>query len=346
VEQGNSTKRIIGLATDEANELPDEDAERVAALRAFLKFCEQYGQGTKALAVAYALAKKTLDRLISGKPAIFNSANIADLVGQKVSSDRATAWLSKVWKDLEQRLEERRTGFQDTARQASLSIYAWPKKSTGAGGAGNSSTYAMEFLKLPEEGEKPVSAPSCEISYVQELTLEPAFWAKPLLSTGFVLSGWRRTTFIGFGVAVIGAVGLALLWTLYAISGTWSSIQVGGVLLLLMFAAMVTWLGTSILRPFSQLLDRRIIMAPDALVAFRELNVQLEMSREKSETGEPFRLIRLVRYSGKCPTCGETVHVVDGGREFYGRLVGRCEEHPVEHVYSFDRYAKRGLSLR
>ena len=340
VAQGNSGFEINGLRMGEF-------AEQIAALQAFLDFHQQFDRETKALAVARALAQASLERMEDGRPvAKYNSANIADLVKQKVGPDGATAWLSKVWKGLEQTLEERRTGIQDVARQAGADIYAWPKKTPGAGGAGNSSEYSIEFLPLPQS-EAPVVTPlPGEITYVQELTLKPAFWARPLFRKGFPLKGWRRTAFIAFGVAVLLAVGGVLLLTWIALNNPRVSSSARDVAVWMLFAMMMSWIGYSILRPFSDLADLRLIMAPDVMVGFTELNVQLELARERPADEEPFRVMRLVRYSAKCAVCGETVHLADGKKEFPGRLIGRCSEQPREHVYSFDRHTRIGRPLR
>jgi len=53
-----------------------------------------------------------------------------------------------------------------------------------------------------------------------------------------------------------------------------------------------------------------------------------------------------VRYAATCPVCNARVQVESGGREFHGRLVGRCQESPDEHVFSFDRVTRAGKSLR
>lgn len=339
---------VQGNSGFEINELSEgEFAEQIAALQAFLDFHQQFDRETKALAVARALAQASLERLKTGRAvAKYNSANIADLVGQKVGPDGATGWLSKVWKGLEQSLDERRTGIQDVARQAGAKIYAWPKKTPGAGGAGNSSEYSIEFLSLPQS-EAPVVTPlPGEVTYVQELTLKPAFWARPLFKKGFPLKGWRRTSFIAFGVVVLLAVGGTLLLTWIALNNPRLSSSAKDVALWVLLAMMVSWIGYSILKPFSDLADLRLIMAPDVMVGFTELNVQLELARERPADGEPFRVLRLVRYSAKCAVCGETVHLADGKREFPGRLVGRCSEQPREHVYSFDRHTRIGRPLR
>jgi hypothetical protein len=337
---------VQGNSGFEINELEAGRAQQVAALRAFLAFHRQFDRETKALAVARALAQDSLDRLESGRPiAKYNSANIADLVDQKVGPDGATGWLSKVWKSLEQSLEERRTGIQDVARQAGANIYAWPKKTPGAGGAGNSSEYSIEFLSLPQSDNPVVTPLPGEITYVQELTLKPAFWARPLFKKGFPLKGWRRTGFIAFGVVVLLAVAGALLLSWIALNNPKVS-SAKDVSVWVLFALMMVWVGYSTLKPFSDLADLRLIMAPDVMVGFTERNVQLELARERPADEKPYRVLRLVRYSAKCAVCGETVHLADGKREFPGRLVGRCSEQPREHVYSFDRHTRIGKPLR
>jgi len=91
--------------------------------------------------------------------------------------------------------------------------------------------------------------------------------------------------------------------------------------------------------------DKRIIMAPDIVIGFREYGVQLELTRIDSTPGAASRL-GLVRYAATCPICGAKVQVESGGREFHGRLVGRCQESPDEHVFSFDRITRSGINLR
>jgi hypothetical protein len=35
-----------------------------------------------------------------------------------------------------------------------------------------------------------------------------------------------------------------------------------------------------------------------------------------------------------------------GEPDFPHRIIGRCEEHPREHVFSFDRSSKRGVLIQ
>ncbi|MHA6825706.1 hypothetical protein ACQUJV_05730 [Ralstonia pseudosolanacearum] len=327
---------------------PPADAnDRLAALDAFLGFLKLQGRETQALRVARGLAKGSRQRLNEGKALVaYNSVNVAALAEHTVAPELATTWLAKIWSNLEKRLEEWETGIHDSARQASLSIYAWPRKIAGAGGAGNNSTYDIEFLTLPASDAEPATLEPGGIAYVRDLTLRPAFWVRPLMQTGFALKGWRRVAFLLYGVGGIVVFGTLLILLWLALTTQSARIRPGDIVSLILSAALVGWLGYELLSPFWRLVDLRIIMAPDVLLSFREQNVQLEAAKEPVDDGQQVRIIRLVRYSGRCPKCGETVHLHDGRKEFPGRLIGKCDEHPAEHVYSFDRFRKTGGPLR
>ncbi|WP_247539163.1 hypothetical protein [Ralstonia pseudosolanacearum] len=344
VRDGNISIQIkdIDAKADQA----DADVKQ-AALEAFLGFLKLQGKETQPLRVARALAEDSLQRLQAGKALVaYNSANVAGIAEHHVPPDRATGWLTRNWSTLEKRLGEWEPGIQEFARQAGLTIYVWPRKIAGAGGAGNNSTYDIEFLNLPASDAEPTPPAPGGIAYVPDLTLKPAFWVKPLIQTGFALKGWRRVAFLLYGVGGIVVIGTLLILLWLALTTQSAKIRTGDIVTLILSAALVGWLGYELLSPFWRLIDLRIIMAPDVLLSFRDQNVQLEAAKEPVDGDQHVRVIRLVRYSAPCPKCGETVHLHDGRREFPGRLIGKCDEYPSEHVYSFDRFTKTGIPLR
>lgn len=344
----NLSLKIKSIDASSSNDSSPTPAEEEAALETFLAFfCRPDDRKTWALKVARALAETALERLRGGKQrAEFNSANVAEMVGHTVAPEAATSWLSGIWSKLKRGLDEREPGMQDTISQAGLPYYAWPRKTASGGGAGHSSTYAMDFIRLPKVEGETAPPPPGSITYVRDVTLRPAFWVRPLVEAGFALKGWRRYLFLWYGLGGLAFVGglLVLLWTILTTQATRR--PSGEIFTLLLLAGMVAWAGYTALRPFWRLIDLRIIMAPDALLSLRERGVQLEAAKEPLEDGRSVRIIRLVRYSGSCPICGEVVHLQDGGKEFPGRLVGKCDEHPAEHVFSFDRHTKVGKPLR
>ena len=53
-----------------------------------------------------------------------------------------------------------------------------------------------------------------------------------------------------------------------------------------------------------------------------------------------------MKYLGECPICGAEVLLDKGEPDFPRRLVGRCQESPREHIFSFDRVTKAGMKLK
>lgn len=53
-----------------------------------------------------------------------------------------------------------------------------------------------------------------------------------------------------------------------------------------------------------------------------------------------------IKYASQCPVCEAEVLLDKGEPDFPRRIVGRCQESPREHVYSFDRVTKTGMRLR
>lgn len=58
------------------------------------------------------------------------------------------------------------------------------------------------------------------------------------------------------------------------------------------------------------------------------------------------RVFSVVRHWGTCPVCSAEVDLADGGGAFPARLVGRCQDAPNEHVFSFDPVRLIGYPLR
>lgn len=133
-------------------------------------------------------------------------------------------------------------------------------------------------------------------------------------------------------------IGLLAVWTIVVSGAAQSSkaLQLGAIALL--EAGAVWYLGV---RPWMVLVDDRIKMAEEIWTTFSQREAQVELLRREGR-----RHMRIVQYLSSCSICGSVVHVEPGGREFHGRLVGRCAESPREHVFSFDRVTKLGYPLR
>ncbi|WP_211960888.1 hypothetical protein [Cupriavidus plantarum] len=149
VLHGKIPLQINGAQEEVSARATDANTDEKAALEAFLAFFKRQERETRVLKVAKALTQDSLQRLKDDKRVTaYTSQQVADMTGHQIGPERATGWLSKVWDELEKRLEEWEIGVQDTAREAGLTVYAWPRKTQGAGGAGNNSSFGIVFLQL------------------------------------------------------------------------------------------------------------------------------------------------------------------------------------------------------
>jgi len=223
------------------------------------------------------------------------------------------------------------------------------KKVDSKGGAGRPTQYAIEARPFePQTLESQTGAikgmPDADIHYIRETTPKPARWAGWFFSKEFHLTGWRRILFLTPAILML-LVALGVFLVVWLTLSHQQAIPPNRILVLVATAAAAVYFAWRMVWGVGRLGDKRIIMAPDILIGFREYGVQLELTRIDSTPGAASRL-GLVRYAATCPICGAKIQVESGGREFHGRLVGRCQESPDEHVFSFDRVTRSGTSLR
>ncbi len=107
----------------------------------------------------------------------------------------------------------------------------------------------------------------------------------------------------------------------------------------------------SIIPPFTAFSDQ--ISMTDKSMKFNETQLEcVATDKVRKSTGRPIRKIQLVSYWATCPICKEKlkrnvrIDVSKGGKEFHNRLIGRCSESPIEHIYSFDHITRIGKPLR
>lgn len=337
-------KEINKLRHDEKMMGPAELEELARCLNDYI---EIYGEKNQSFDVLRALANLTIKWIEKGRPPTkFTAENILAEAGISIPDGKgAGTRFSPTWNKLiDSILPKREKGFQDFARNQGLNFYPWPVKEKSDGG--RASEYYLIGRLLPENDIHPVEPIIGDaIAYIRELTPEPAWWAKPLIRNGYRLEGWRRWLFLAYGVGAIllCAIPIIFLWWLLWRAPTWSIKDLASSIIVTVFFAYGFWMG---LRPFFRLLEWRITMAPNGLIAIGEFNVQMEIVRDSQLSTDSPGTIRLVRYASTCPQCKAKIEVEDGRKEFPNRLIGRCRENPGEHIYSFDRYTCKGRTLR
>jgi hypothetical protein len=214
------------------------------------------------------------------------------------------------------------------------------------GGRGNVSQYGFIVSPAPETVLSAETVPSSvetgEIDYDCE-PAKSALWLRWLLPPGNTrLRSWRGPLIALFALgsmAIIPLLGLLILIVLeHAQPLRAKDLQ------LLLFFSVLGYGVYRFVRPWWELPQKRITIASDFMLASTQLHGQIQLVKDRNEliTGS----IALQRHYGSCSRCGGTVDLYDGGREFPGRIIGRCRDSPTEHLYSFDPVSRRGISLR
>lgn len=320
-------------------------SDEQAAAHCLRDYANIHNDGSKTFRFLAALALETLAASGENGGQGIGTKDIYLTAQSDKDTDKATRWVSEAWNGWLKKRDERLSGLQDFSANQGLSFYPWPeKKGDGKGGSGRTSLYTIEARPLTSQPSTMVATEHADIDYIRETTPKPAWWASWFFSKEFHLTGWRRILFLTPAILML-IVALGVFLVVWLTLSHQQAIPPNRILVLVATAAAAGYFAWIMVSGVGRLGDKRIIMAPDILIGFREYGVQLELTRINSTPGAASRL-GLVRYAATCPTCGAKVQVESGGREFHGRLVGRCQESPDEHVFSFDRATRSGKSLR
>ncbi len=324
----------------------DADLEQIS--RCLLDYLNVHGKNSQIYQVLRFLAENTLGRLAEGKDVKFNYYNIREGVTKETAGD-ASAWFSRHWKsltgDFRQRCEE---GIQKFAASQGLNIYPWVEKHESDGGAGNQALISLIALPVPgisSSGETSAGSMPHDITYIPAEKLKLSWWARWLFDENQVAEGWRKWLLIWPTLLYVMLTVVVSIILLFALSLSKHPVTTGDLAAMLIIV-LFNWHVYRSLQQFIRLIDDRIIMASDLMVGFREFGVCLELFRPNvREVGAPKRA-RMIKYAAQCPVCAAQVLLDVGEPDFPRRIVGRCQESPREHVFSFDRVTRGGCRLR
>lgn len=319
-------------------------------LRAWL---DQEGGNQRIPQILDLLAERTVASLVAGHPApAFDADGLRTLYfathGGCVPDTPATRWLSS--SNVRRWWEQRRERIEAACRERGIGVVPELFLQVG-GGRSNATLYRFDFRSLgpaTEQGElletnDPVGQEQPgRIRYAVE-PAEAAWWLRPIIGTEpFRMRSWRGYVLLTLTLAEV--VFLMIVWGLILQSMRSPQTVTGSDLVTLLVASMLTVVWWRALRPILRLPYDRVTVASDPYLAWSQFHGQFRLTRDaKSKVAGGW--FRLVRHWGYCPLCSGEVEVLSGGAAFPGRLVGRCSDSPLEHVYSFDPVNLTGIHL-
>ena len=219
---------------------------------------------------------------------------------------------------------------------------------TEGGGAGRLSKYRIEWRphedsliqSIQETGEAQIQDLNSSLRYICE-DIEDAGLLARAFTKGYRLTGWRKQLFL-LGLALPLLFGF--LFFVYFIFGfaMFSTVGTKSVITSLLSLIFVYWATWYTIGSLLTVATNKIVLAP----WWMQSDNGDRLLEHRYPPRYPEKSIKAVRYTAKCPACDGTISAQSGGLEFKGRIIGRCEHAPKEHIYSFDHVTRKGKSLR
>lgn len=254
-------------------------------------------------------------------------------------------WLSPIWKESETRyLPEIEPALIEMSRNAGLDTYPIVQKENG-----KPAYYRLASRPLPEtsgsamtEVMPAIPAQADGIHYKRDLSLKLSTFGQFLFAKGLKWTPSKRYGYLTWQLLflILAVCFEFLIWLVL-----WYRTQpvTGQDLLLAALGIGFPWIAYRHFIGIFQLFEDRIVIAPDWALAWKEFGATIEINRARDP--DTPSTIHVSRYSATCPICGWMVKLERGEPTHPKRIVGRCEENPREHVFSFDRATKQGVRL-
>lgn len=319
----------------------------IVAIALCLKdYLSVHGRNAQHYQVLHFLAEATLQRLSEGKQPWFNYLSIREAVTGESEGD-ASAWFGRHWKtltgDFRKKCEE---GIQKFASDQGLMFYPWIEKRESNGGAGNQALICLVALPIPCSSSQTVKKlPKHDIDYIPAENLKLSWLACWLFDENQVAKGWRKWMLVWPNLLWFGGVGLSSVFLLW-VMGQSSSPLTSRDTILLIYIGLLAWYARYLIDRFCRLVEDRIVLASEHMVGFKEFGVCLELFKPEGGNADTPKCARMIKYAGTCPICSAQILLDKGEPDFPRRIVGRCQESPREHVFSFDRATRTGYRLR
>lgn len=276
----------------------------------------------------------------AARPELTTKAIHIDLDGN--NGQAPSSWLSPLWKKIETKhypaIEEE---LQSACRELGLNAYPAFEKINGQPASYRLTAKPLPSSNSPHELEAE-SSEGDSIRYKRDLSLSLSRVGRFFADQGLRWTTAKKFGFMSWQLLILLSAMLfeGLLLLLIWSRQTPLSAQD---LLLTSIAFLLPVLAYAQVTSTLRLFEDRIAIAPDWMLPWKELGATIEI-RRSTTTDQP-STIHVYRYTATCPICGWMIRLDKGEPDFPRRLLGRCEENPREHVYSFDRSTLRGYRL-
>lgn len=272
------------------------------------------------------------------------ASEFENVIGKSLPASKSTSsTISGHWNDLLNLWNSKIEGIKQHCLAEKLPIYPIIDKNDSTGGGGLYSWYFLRFKDFPEfelDNEQTASLQNeNEIRYFFDDNDQPQRIAK-FLSTGFTLDGWRKYFFISTIAVILSGLWLMFVIALFSLK---ISETAGTSLAIVISSALIFWLIWKATYPFYEIFDFKVSIAPGWLQKLGNQEDRLLLFRQNKPSAP--NEILLVTYTATCPTCKGKVHIKNGGKSYPNKLIGRCENSPREHIFSFDHHLRIGQKL-
>lgn len=294
------------------------------------------------------IAQQTINKSNAGQHISITTKDLFLELFPKHDESQASSKLANIWKgvkDLEHEIKYYLT--EHAVNEFGLDVYPWVEKIDSEGGAGNLVRYRLIGIKVDKAKVAAINPYRAKLAHDIEYTaiqdFQPSFFARLFFGKNNEIIGYKKWIMIFFPLAQIifyFMMIVALVFFLQKETLTTISFYKLGLLV------VAGWFLLDKVRRFERFSDDRILLASNYFMAWKEFSILQELVTVNDDKGNFLhKKIKLTKYVGICPICSAQVELSKGEPDYPRRIIGRCNESPREHIYSFDRITKLGRQI-
>lgn len=326
--------------------------EVITLAQCLIEFIEVDNPNTNDYNVLQFIAKESINRVrnfSSNEAPMLTSKDIYKGVIPLADENKSSNWLNPIFSRIESKLRKEIEGpLSRFAQKKGLTQFPWIQKSSTSGGQGHASKYWLVGLPIIENIQKPTNkykAKEGEIEYTPVKEIQATFLAKLILGRELTMKGFRKWLMILF--PIISAITIMILAYLVYLGWFLKPAPITTRTLAILVSIYVGYLIIKDYKNRSdRFLDDRVIMASEWFLKLKESNVLQELVTIKDENNVfSHKEVRLTKYVSTCAICGDKIYLDYGEPDYPRRIIGRCNESPREHIYTFDRITLLGTRL-